>query len=95
MQFFEYPKYVIDKVVNSKEEESEYLRQKGIVENDKENQEGIPGEIRKGQEFEQVESIQETGEGTACGSGDVQAHEQKQESPVGLLKRKPGRPKKV
>lgn len=92
MEFQEYPKRVYKGdesiIVNTVTEENEFL---GVKTDDKENKEGVSGEIGKGEESQQVNIIQETSEGETCKSGNVQTHEG-QESPVGVLKRKPGRP---
>ena len=95
MEFQEYPKRVYkgneSVIANTVEEEKEFL---GVKEDDKENKEGGSGEIGKGEESQQVNIIQETNEGETCGGGNVYTHEG-QESPVGVLKRKAGRPKKT
>lgn len=92
MEFSEYPKRVYKGdesiIVNTVAEENEFM---GVKTDDKENEEGVSGEIGKGEESQQVQPVQETSEGETCGSGNVQTHEG-QESPVGILKRKPGRP---
>ena len=114
MEYFEYPKRVDERtVVNTKEEEIEYLKSKGIksgdlctfsdkegifelsnevTSNDKKDEAGVSSEIGKGEEPQQAESIEETSKETPNGSGDVQTHGQ--ESPIGILKRKAGRPKR-
>ena len=66
------------------------------ITDDKENKEGLPGEIREGQKPEQTQPIQEGSEKAIVGCGDVLAHEKEhgKESTPGVLKRKPGRPHK-
>lgn len=95
MELLEYPKWTDDdkKIVKSHEEEIEYLKSKGIVIDDKENKEWVSGEVGKGEESQQTESVEEKSEEAVNGSGDVQTHGQ--ESTPGILKRKAGRPKKV
>lgn len=96
MDFLEYPKWTFDdkKIVNSKEEETEYLKSIGVISNDKENCTGVSGEIGKGEESQQAESNKKTGGETPCPSGIFQ-EQTKENSPVGLLKRKAGRPRKL
>ena len=95
MEFQEYPKRVYkgdeSQIVNTVAEENEFL---GVKADDKENKEGVSGEVGKVEEPQQIESVKETSEGETCGSGNVRPHEGK-ESTVGVLKRKAGRPKKV
>src|SRR3990167_2136372 len=117
MEFFEYPKRIdAEKVVNSREEEIEYLKSKevksdrdafakiadnialeigmkGFV-NDKKDETGVSSEIGKREKSQQVESIGGASKEAVGGCGDVQTHEQGEKSPVGVLKRKPGRPKR-
>lgn len=85
MEFKEYPKRVYKGdesiIVNTVEEENEFL---GVKVDDKENKEGVSSEVGKGEEPQQTESIKETSGEASCGSGNVQAHEG-QESPVGIL----------
>ena len=93
MEFFEYPKRIDDeKVVNSKEEEIEYLKSKGVVIDDKKDETGVQGSIPQGEESRGIENDGRMSK-EIKGRGDVQTHEQEQESPSGVLKRKPGRPK--
>ena len=97
MGFQEYPKRVYKGnesiVVNTGKEENEFL---GVKTDDKENKEGLPGEIREGKEPEQTQSIEETSGEAIVRGGDVQAHEKEhgKEGTPGVLKRKPGRPHK-
>lgn len=97
MGFQEYPKRVYkdndSKVVNTKKEEDEYL---GVKVNDKENKEGLPGEIGEGQKPEQAQPVEEGSEKAIVGCGDVLTHEKEhgEEGTPGILKRKPGRPKR-
>jgi len=94
MEFFEYPKRIDgEKVVNSHEEEIEYLKSKGMVLDDKENKEGLQGSIPQREESGGIGNDSGMQKETS-GCGDVQTHEQGKESPVGVLKRKPGRPKR-
>ena len=85
MEFQEYPKRVYkgdeSVIANTVEEEKEFLGVKA-------------GEIGEGQKSEQDQPVKETSEGETCGGGNVQTHEG-QESLVGVLKRKAGRPKKI
>ena len=65
-----------------------------VTSNDKKDETGVSSEIGKGEESQQAEPIKEEGEGQTCGSPYVQENGDTQwkESPVGILKRKPGRP---
>lgn len=84
MEFQEYPKRVYKGdesiIVNTIAEENEFL---GVKTNDKENKEGVSGEIGKGEEPQQDGPVEEASGEAACGSGIPQ--EQKQESIVGVL----------
>ena len=95
MGFQEYPKRVYKGnesiVVNTVKEENEFL---GVKTDDKEIKEGVSGEVGKGEEPQQVEPVKKTGEEAISGSG-IFFKTHGQESIVGVLKRKPGRPKKV
>lgn len=93
MEFAEYPKRVYKGedsiIVNTKIEENEFL---GVKTDDKKDDERVQGGISQGKESRGIENDGGM-QGEIKNCGNVQTHEG-QESPVGVLKRKAGRPPK-